>query len=122
MPAASISDLWAAWTNSSLSLPSTDLSKPDKKNFAGMSTGIPDSFLAKFTINPPPAGLKSNFVDPPDAGWIFIIVGAVLLLIMSIFLGIRIYSELFIIQKSSWDDCRYHSFQNHGFEANPISQ
>jgi len=74
---------------------------------------LPDSVLSTIAIGVPPPGTISNFVDPPNSGWGFIIVGAVLLPIMGIFMAIRADSKLRIIRKTTWDDCRQSNVYLH---------
>lgn len=70
----------------------------------GTTDGIPNAILAAYPIAKPPPGVESNFVNPPNAGYRLIIVGAVLLPIMCIFVTIRMLTKIRITRKATWDD------------------
>ena len=52
----------------------------------------------------PPPGVFPNFEDPSSRGPVLIIVNGVLLGLMTVFIAVRIYTKLCLIQKASWDD------------------
>ncbi|KAI9695556.1 MAG: hypothetical protein M1820_008569 [Bogoriella megaspora] len=66
--------------------------------------GLPDSVLAQIPLLPPPPGVVSNFVNPPNNGTSFIVFGAVIVPVMLAFFSIRLYTKFCIIRQRSWDD------------------
>ena len=54
----------------------------------------------------PPEGLLPNFVDPPTQDRSNIILHTICLILVTIFLGIRLYTRHFISHWLSWDDCK----------------
>ena len=71
----------------------------------GKFPGIPPSILNTRPALHPPAGVKSNFVNPEDRGDISNAVLTVLFCLMGCIFANRIYTKLFIVRKTSWDDC-----------------
>lgn len=63
------------------------------------------------TLNPPaltlPRGLVSNFSNPYNRGYILTVVGSLLISLMIIFVGVRMYAKARIQKKWWWDDCTY---------------
>ncbi|KAF2228640.1 hypothetical protein EV356DRAFT_537928 [Viridothelium virens] len=64
----------------------------------------PDSLLAQYPLVPPPPGVESNFIDPPNFGKSFIIFGGVILPTMLVLLVVRLHTKFRIIGQRSWDD------------------
>lgn len=73
-------------------------------SLTGTTDGIPNSILAVTPLLAPPAGVTSNFVNPPSLGPNFIIVGAILLPFVALFVGIRMITKLRILRQLTWDD------------------
>ena len=71
----------------------------------GKISDIPPSLLNTFPALSPPAGVKSNFVNPEDRGYICNAVVTVLFCFMVALFAIRIYTKLVIVRKPGWDDC-----------------
>ena len=57
----------------------------------------------------PPPGLIPNSTNPGSNGPTLIAVGSVLIALMVLSVGIRVYSKIKIVGKSSPDDCKYAS-------------
>lgn len=53
----------------------------------------------------PPPGVTPNFLDPYSKGPLLVGVGSVLLFLMLLSFGARIFTKYHIIMKRSWDDC-----------------
>ena len=71
-------------------------------------TAIPPSILNALPALQPPVGVKSNFVNPEERGSLLTSVATVLFcLMMSLYVN-RVYTKLYIVHKTSWDDCRYN--------------
>ncbi|MCJ1475064.1 hypothetical protein MMC13_003724 [Lambiella insularis] len=60
--------------------------------------------LSNVSALSPPAGVKSNFVDPENQSLSFFIVTSILLGIMVVFFTNRVCTKMIIIRKFSWDD------------------
>ena len=61
----------------------------------------------------PPLGVQSNLTNPEDRGYIILVMGFVLLALMLFFYSIRMYTKLFVVRKSTWDDCMYVHLRLH---------
>ncbi|KAG9235488.1 hypothetical protein BJ875DRAFT_483215 [Amylocarpus encephaloides] len=53
---------------------------------------------------PPPPGIKSNFDDAYNRGYVMVIVGTVMLVFTAIFSATRLYVQLFLLKKRNWGD------------------
>lgn len=67
---------------------------------------MPPFDLSKIPAEPPPPGVKSNFVDPPSQAYIPRIFTYVTLPPMLLFIALRIYVRIFITHKFGLDDCK----------------
>lgn len=67
---------------------------------------IPPSVLNTYPGLQPPAGVKSNFINPEDRGYILNSVATLLFCLMVLLFANRVYTKLFIIRKADWDDCK----------------
>ena len=54
----------------------------------------------------PPPGAISNFSDPKTQSTNLIVLNTVFLSLMSMVVGIRLYSRAFLLHALGWDDCR----------------
>ena len=66
---------------------------------------LPLSVLNTLPALLPPVGVKSNFINPEDIGYVHVSVATVLFCLMVCFFATRVYTKLFIIRKMGWDDC-----------------
>jgi hypothetical protein len=67
-----------------------------------MSTSsIPPDFPAL----PPPAGVQSNFIDPPSQATALICLNAIFLALMLIVVTVRMYVKGRVLHNLGWDDC-----------------
>ena len=74
---------------------------------SAMASGnqIPDGLiLSEIPALAPPPGIEPNFVNPPSKGQTLIIFGSLILGLMLLFVGMRIYAKRCIIRQFSWDD------------------
>lgn len=71
----------------------------------GKFSDIPPSILNTRPALRPPAGVKSNFVNPEGRGHICNAVVTVLFCLTVCLFANRIYTKLFIVRKTGWDDC-----------------
>jgi len=58
----------------------------------------------------PPPGVVPNLANPPWDGYIFIIVGSIVMAIMYITAALRLYTKIYIRRRIGADDCK--SFLN----------
>ena len=65
--------------------------------------------LAVTPAGKPPPGVIPNFTNPPSNGHILIEVGSVLVALMLVFVGVRMYTKLKIVGKTTPDDCKYQN-------------
>ena len=72
---------------------------------------LPPSILNTLPALQPPAGIKSNFVNPEDRGYILDTVSTILFCLMVCFFVNRVYTKLCIVRKAGWDDCKCASGQ-----------
>ena len=68
-------------------------------------SGLTDIF--NLPIEPPPPGVHSDFTSSDSTGNTLIIVGSIFLAFMVFFFTVRIYTKLFVVRATSWDDCKY---------------
>lgn len=72
-----------------------------------MSASLANLISAQLALIPaanPLPGVIPNFVGPHSDGPIIFIVGSILVAIMLLLLGVRLYTKLFITRKRTWDD------------------
>lgn len=74
-----------------------------------MDSNDPAVFAGVPAAKPPP-GVLPNYTNPYSDGPILIIVGSILVFIMLIFVGARIFTKIKITRRSSPDDCTYIYF------------
>ena len=55
----------------------------------------------------PPPGVVPNLKSPPSAANAFFAEGSILLFVMFVFLGFRLYTKTRIARKATLDDCRH---------------
>lgn len=60
----------------------------------------------------PPAGMVSNFVDPPSCGLKFLVVNCVFLPLAVIALVVRMWTRIYLVRSVSYDDCRSPSLRS----------
>lgn len=63
---------------------------------------IPDPHFTPAGV--PPPGVIPNLQQPSSPAAVFFVEGSILLVIMLVFLGFRVYTKVCIVQKASWDD------------------
>ena len=68
---------------------------------------IPPSILNTLPGLQPPAGVKSDFVNPEEKDHLLTSVATVLFCLMISLYVNRVYTKICIVRKTSWDDCRY---------------
>ena len=56
---------------------------------------------------PPPPGVTPNFVDPPNALGNTVALHTVCLFLVTLFLGLRLYTRHFITHSLKIDDCTH---------------
>ena len=61
--------------------------------------------LAATPAGIPPLGVVPNFEHPQSPAKIFFAEGSILLFVMFVLLGFRIYAKARVLRKASWDDC-----------------
>ena len=66
--------------------------------------GIPYSILAQIPAMQPPAGVTSNFIDPPSHNTAIIALNTVFLALMLPVVSIRLYVKAHILHTMGWDD------------------
>lgn len=54
----------------------------------------------------PPPGVVPNFVDPENHLKETIISHIIVLIFVTLFVGLRVYTRRFITRQLSWDDCK----------------
>lgn len=85
------------------------------KSFKNTSVyGIPGLIimdLDQIPAYPPPPGVTSNFKNPVSLAKTLVVVNVVFLSLMTIFVGLRIYTKHCIARKLGWDDCGCYSFR-----------
>lgn len=67
---------------------------------------VPELDLSKVPALAPPAGVVSNFINPPTRGPLLVDLCAAALGFMYLFVGARLYSKFRIYRKVTWDDCK----------------
>jgi hypothetical protein len=67
---------------------------------------LPPEQLALIPAGMPPPGVIPNLVNPESRGSVMIIVGTIMLALMLVFSGLRFYTKIFIVGKTTWDDCK----------------
>ncbi|KAF2868477.1 hypothetical protein BDV95DRAFT_579923 [Massariosphaeria phaeospora] len=60
--------------------------------------------LARKPLWPPPAGVKSNFVNPEDRRVLQISITTIFLVIALLFFFNRVYVKLVLTKRKTWDD------------------
>lgn len=55
----------------------------------------------------PPPGVTQDPANPSSGGPVAIIVGSLLLALVALFLGVRIYTKVKIVKQFSPDDCEF---------------
>ena len=66
---------------------------------------------------PPPAGIQSNFTNPPTAGGGLQIFTAAGLIIAGLFLIMRLYTKTILLRKFGWEDGIVSSISDGGVDA-----
>ena len=66
--------------------------------------------LENYPAAKPPPGVVANYAHPSGDGPVLIIVGSILVFIMLVFVGARIFTKVKITRRSSPDDCAYICF------------
>lgn len=69
-----------------------------------LSLQLRDSEPAAFI--PPPPGVTSNFVDPPNRGYVVLIPAFVFAALSFVFLVLRVYTVRIITRKQGVADCK----------------
>ena len=64
-----------------------------------------NSDLAATPAGNPPAGTVPNLEHPQSLARVFFSEGSILLFIMFVLLGVRIYAKTCVLRRASWDDC-----------------
>ncbi|KAF2178760.1 hypothetical protein K469DRAFT_446324, partial [Zopfia rhizophila CBS 207.26] len=59
---------------------------------------------------PPPLRMTPNFINPPFRGHIVITANIILLLVSTVFIGLRFYTCSFVTRKLGIDDCKHVYF------------
>ena len=70
-----------------------------------MTTLPPAVDLAKIPVGPPPPGVTSNFIDPPSAAAAATGVVVTTIVLETLFLSVRLYSNIRTFRKIAIDDC-----------------
>lgn len=52
----------------------------------------------------PPPGLESTLVNPTDHGVIYIVISAIGLALVTLFVSLRVYIKVWVLQSAGWDD------------------
>ena len=73
--------------------------------------------IAQMPAATPPPGVTPNLVDPYSNGPVAIAICSILIFMMLVFVSIRLYVKLKIVQKLTPDDCKY-SVYLYRFPAN----
>jgi len=68
-----------------------------------MATEEPD--YSKIPVQPPPPGVSSNFVDPPDRDAAVAAVSALLIALSTTFVLLRLYTRLVLVRRFEIGDC-----------------
>lgn len=56
-------------------------------------------------LNPPP-GVAPDFVDPATRANLTLISCAAIVAVMILFVMLRMYTKIYVIQTTGWDDCK----------------
>ncbi len=70
-------------------------------------SGPPHIDLARIPAQPPPPGVRPNFVDPYTFAPAFIAISVVLMTLTTFFLCIRFYTRIAILRVFGVTDCRF---------------
>ena len=77
--------------------------------FPRMGTQLPPGMDLNTTpLIAPPTGIESNFVDPPSLSTVIIAVVSITIILQVFFLSIRVYNDVCILGKVTWDNCVLH--------------
>lgn len=55
----------------------------------------------------PPPGVTPNFIDPPNLRHIVVLVLTLCMSFSTVAILMRMYTKLFILRKTAFEDCRY---------------
>jgi hypothetical protein len=68
-----------------------------------MSTERP--YFSKIPVQPPPLGVTSNFVDPQNLAGVVVAISAVLIVLSTAFVLLRVYTRLVLVRIFQVGDC-----------------
>ena len=66
---------------------------------------IPPALLDELPALLPPPGVQPNFANPEDHGPALAAVATVLAFFTLVSYGVRMYTKVFIVRRTTWDDC-----------------
>lgn len=69
--------------------------------------GLTPEQMARTPVVKPPAGVRSNLVNPPSNGHVVFATGGALMVVMYIIAALRYYTRVKIVKRLSPDDCKF---------------